>query len=195
MGLGQLPYRTLRPLIRDHLSRVEDSETTALIERFRAARRRGYLTRSELVAACRWKSPRSIGRVRLNQPRRIRAATSVALTAKSERDRIQALTELQGVSVPSASAILTLLDPVRYGVIDIRVWQLLHRLGLVAGNPGGTGLTHAHWEQFLAVVRQYASLFRVSARHIELTLFLIHREYQEERLYRSGVRMASRREA
>jgi hypothetical protein len=28
-----------------------------------------------------------------------------------------------------ASALLTLLDPKRYGVIDIRVWQLLHRMG------------------------------------------------------------------
>jgi len=185
MALRELPYRTLRPLIRDHLSRVEDAETAALIERFRAARRRGYLTKGELMAACRWKSPRSIGRVRLNSPRRIRAATSVALTGKNERDRIQALTELQGVSVPSASAILTLLDPVRYGVIDIRVWQLLHRLGLVDGNPGGTGLTHANWDQFLTLVRRYAAMFRVPARDVERTLFLIHREYQEARLYRS----------
>src|SRR5205823_719614 len=109
--------------------------------------------KSELMAACRWKSPRSIGWVRLNSPRRIRAATSIAMTAKGELPRIQALTELRGVSVPSASAILTLLDPVRYGVIDIRVWQLLHRLGLVDGNPGGTALTHAHWDQFLTLVR------------------------------------------
>jgi hypothetical protein len=35
----------------------------------------------------------------------------------------------KGVSVPMASALLTLLDPKRYGVIDIRVWQLLHRMG------------------------------------------------------------------
>ena len=186
MPLKSLPYRTLHPLIRDHLSRVEDAGTAALIERFRAARRRGYLTKRELEAACRWKSPRSVGRVRLNHPRRIRTATSVALTAKSERDRIQALTELQGVSVPSASAILTLLDPVRYGVIDIRVWQLLHRLGLVEGNAAGTNLTHAHWERFLILVRRYAAMFRVPARDVERTLFLIHREYQEARLYRSG---------
>jgi len=35
----------------------------------------------------------------------------------------------KGVSVPMASALLTLLDPKRYGVIDIRIWQLLHRMG------------------------------------------------------------------
>jgi len=186
MALGELPYRTLRPLIRDHLSRTEDAETAALIERLRAARRRGYLTKAELEAACRWKSPRSAGRVRMNPPRRIRAATSVALTAKNEQDRIEALTALQGVSVPSASAILTLLDPVRYGVIDIRVWQLLHRLGLVEGNAAGTKLTRANWERFLAVVRRYAAMFRVTTRDVERTLFLIHREYQEARLYRSG---------
>jgi hypothetical protein len=194
MALRALPYRTLRPLIRDHLSRAEDAETAALIERFRAARRRGYLTKSELEAACRWKSPRSIGRVRQNQPRRIRTATTIALTAMSERDRIGALTELQGVSVPSASAILTLVDPVRYGVIDIRVWQLLHRLGLVEGNAAGTNLTHAHWERFLVLLRRYAAMFRVPARDVERTLFLIHQKYHEARLYRSGNRMPVRRE-
>lgn len=122
--------------------------------------------------------------MRLNSPYVIRRATGAVLIARSERDRIETLTRLRGVGVPSASAILTLLDPKRYGVIDIRVWQLLHRLGLVQGNAAGTGLTHAHWEEFLVLVRRYAGMFRVSVRDVERTLFLIHREYQEAQLYR-----------
>jgi hypothetical protein len=120
----------------------------------------------------------------LNTHYRVRQATGAVLTSRSERTRLQALTDLQGVSVPTASAILTLLNPRRYGVIDIRVWQLLHRLGLVDGNPGGTNFTFEQWERFLTVVRRFAGHFGVQARDIERTLFLIHREYQDGLLYR-----------
>ena len=183
MAIRELPYRSLHPLIREHLSDEEDEATAVLIQRLRPARLRGYLTKREFEEVCRWKSPRSIGKVRLNTPHRIRKATGAALLATSDLDRIQALVALQGVSVPTASAILTMLDPERYGVIDIRVWQLLHRLGVVESNPGGTNLTVAQWERFLALIRELASTFDVSARNIERTLFFVHREYQDGRLY------------
>ena len=47
------------------------------------------------------------------------------------------LLALDGVSVPVASAILTLLDPRRYGVLDIRAWQLLYAMQGVDANPAG----------------------------------------------------------
>ena len=50
---------------------------------------------------------------------------------------MELLTSLAGVSVPVASAILTLIDPRRYGVLDIRVWQLLVALGVMDGKPAG----------------------------------------------------------
>ena len=84
---------------------------------------------------CYWKSPRAIHYVRSNSPTSVRAATRKALTTRSERRRLEALVQLQGVSIPMASAILMLLDPKRYGVIDIRVWQLLHEVGAVTTKP------------------------------------------------------------
>src|SRR5258706_14241932 len=154
MGLRRLPGGPLETLIQDHLSRSEDASTSALIERLRSALARGYLTQGEFTAACRWKSPRSSGHVARNTQHRIRKATGAALRGASDRERLEALIVLQGVSVPTASAILTLLDPDRSGVSDIRVWQLLPRLRLVDGAPAGTGLTVQHWEQFLAVIRR-----------------------------------------
>ena len=56
-------------------------------------------------------------------------ATSIALTSLSERTCFDVLTALSGVSAPMASAILTLTNPRRYGVIDIRAWKVLFRLG------------------------------------------------------------------
>ena len=181
----RLPYSSLEPLVRDHLSAEEDPGTAALILRLRPARRRGYLTRTEFEAACRWKSARASHLFRTNSPQRIRRATTAALSARDERQRLEALLTLQGVSVPMASAVLTLLDSERYGVIDIRVWQLLHEVGAVEGNRAGTGFTFAHWSRFLDVIRRLSTQFDVPARAIERTLFAVHQKYQEGLLYRS----------
>ena len=87
------------------------------------------------------------------------------------------------MSVPTASAILTLIEPRRYGVLDIRVWQLLHKLGAVEACPAGRGFGPAHWEQFLRLLRAQARARRTTPRLVELTLFHYHRTVQTGRLY------------
>jgi hypothetical protein len=82
-----------------------------------------------------------------------------------------------------ASAILTLIDPKRYGVIDIRVWQLLHELGSVTRNPRGVGFQFRDWYHYLKKLRHYANEFGVTARIIEVTLFRVHKKLQQGRLY------------
>lgn len=87
-----------------------------------------------------------------------------------------------------ASAILMLLDPRRYGVIDIRVWQLLHAVGTVTKKPKGVGFSFANWYQFLMIIRHFAREFRVKARDVERALFLAHRDHQKGTLYTRGAR-------
>jgi hypothetical protein len=193
MGLGKLPYSRLEPLIRKHLSSEEDEATAALIRRMRAARKRGYLTASELEAVCHWKSARVIGLIRSNRPARVRAATRSALATRSEERRLESLLELSGVGVPMASALLMLLDPKRYGVIDIRAWQLLYATGTVRKNARGMGFTVENWLEYLTVLRRLARKFRVSARDIGRALFDIHAKYQEGLLYGSGTTPGPRR--
>ena len=184
MALRRIPYRKLEVLVGDRLSTDEDEATLTLIRRLRHARARGHLTPGEFEAACRWKSPRAIALVRSNRASTVRAATRRALAARNERARLDELLTLRGVSVATASAILTMLDPLRYGVLDIRCWQLLHAMGVVTGNRAGTGFTGRHWFDFIAVVRQLAKRFGVKARDVERALFMAHRDYQEGRLYR-----------
>lgn len=159
MAIHDLPYKALRPLLRARLSTEESPTTLELMSDLRVARRRGYLTTSELARIARWKSPRVVGHIRRNSVGSI------------------------GVSVPMASAVLTLLDPRRYGVIDIRVWQLLHELGTVTKNPQGTGFAFNNWYQYLKIIRYFAGEFGVKARDIARTLFCIHKEYQDGPLY------------
>jgi hypothetical protein len=77
-----------------------------------------------------------------------------------------------------ASAILMLLYPRRYGVIDIRVWQLLHTVGSVRKAPSGVGFSFNNWYQFLMIIRYFAQKHGVKARDIERTLFLVHRHFK-----------------
>jgi hypothetical protein len=184
MALRKLPYSRLEPLIHKHLSIEEEESAADLIRRLRAARKRGYVTRAELEAVCYWKAPRAIQHIRSNSPARVRATTRSALATRSERRRLEALRQLKGVSVPMASARLMLLNPKRYGVIDIRVWQLLHKVGTVTKNAEGVGFTFKNWYQFLVVLRYFAKKFGVSARDVERTLFIVHKEYQAGRLYK-----------
>jgi hypothetical protein len=183
VGLRQLPYTKLEPLIRKCVCREESEDTAALIKRLRPARRRGYLTPEELQDICRWKSPRAIHYIEANTAKQVRAATSAALNTRSEKRRLEALRTLRGVSVPMASAVLMLLDPKRYGVIDIRVWQLMHKIGTVTKNPRGVGFSFQNWYQFLTIIRYFARKCGVSARTVERTLFQVHAEYQEGSLY------------
>lgn len=151
--------------------------------RVRAARRRGFVSRGEFLAMCRWKSPRAQRHYLKNGAARIREASRQALAARSERRRIEPLLTLDGVSVPVASAILTLLDPRRYGVLDIRAWQMLYAVRGVDANPAGRGFTVAQWIRYLETLRAHARRLRATARAVEFTLFLCHRKRQRGRLY------------
>lgn len=184
MPVKPLPHASLEPLVRDHWVPEEGPGTLALMASMRAARQRGYLTRGELERVCRWKSPRSIALVRENTPHRVRRRTAEALQSLDERERLDALLALRGVSVPSASAVLTMLEPERYGVIDIRVWQLLHAMGAVEGNPRGAGFTFDQWHRFLHVVRDLAARLETTARAVERSLFAAHMAHQDGLLYR-----------
>jgi hypothetical protein len=173
----------LGSLVRAHLVLDEDEPTARLVGALRSARRRGHLTLRELEAVCRWKSPRAIWHVRSNSPEGVRDATRRVLLSRDEGSRVRALLELKGVSIPMASAALMLLDPRRYAVIDIRVWQLLHRRGYVSGKRAGVGLGVAQWLQFLAIVRGLAARLGATARQVERALFEIHRGRQRGTLY------------
>jgi len=183
MPLKKLLFEKVGVLLNHHLSAEEDTKTAALIRELRPARARGYLTREELEKVCRWKSPRAIRLIKRNSATRVRTATRLALATRSERRRLEALRALDGVSVPMASAILTLLNPRRYGVIDIRVWELLYALGEVT-KKSGSGFNFNNWYQFLMKLRYFAKKLRVGARDIERSLFYAHKANQKGTLYR-----------
>ncbi|HTI54948.1 MAG TPA: hypothetical protein VMC04_11985 [Verrucomicrobiae bacterium] len=183
MPLRRVPYRSLRTLLRRELITREDPGTAALIRRLAHVKAAGRFTRGEFLAMCRWKSPRSCRHYERSSPATIRRVSAAALAARDEQERIAHLVALPGVSVATASAILTLIDPARYGVLDIRCWQLLFSIRSVSGNRRGRAFTLAQWAQYLARLRGHARALGVSARAVEYTLFHCHRRLQRGRLY------------
>ena len=186
MALKKIPYGKTFLLIKHYLSAEEEAGAAQLIRRLRGVRTRGYLTPTELEAVCRWKSARAIQQIKRNSYSQVRGATRRALATRSERRRLEELITLHGVSVPMASAILMLCDPIRYGVIDIRVWQLLHAAGAVSKKPRGVGFNFNNWYQFLMIIRYFSKKVGVTARNIERTLFLAHKDHQRSPLYSRG---------
>ncbi len=183
MPIKHVKYDNLRQLLQHERVTDEDPTTADLIHRLRHVKREGEFSRAEFLEMCRWKSPRAIRHYERNSPGTIRRVSRAVLATRSERKRMEALTSLDGVSIPMASAILTLIDPERYGVLDIRAWQLLFAIDSVRRNPRGRGFTFTHWHQYLRQLRRHSREFRVSARAVELTLFKYHRKIQKGRLY------------
>ena len=183
MRLAPAGARSVGALLRRELVTEEDPATSALMARVREARRRGFISRGEFLAMCRWKSPRALHRYERNNVGRVREASRRALATRSERRRIEHLMTLDGVSVPVASAILTLLDPGRYGVLDIRAWQMLYAMRGVDANPAGRGFSVGQWIRYLAALREHAKRLKAPVRAVEYTLFLCHLKRQRGRLY------------
>jgi hypothetical protein len=183
MPTGPVRYRDLGELLRREPIRPEYPGTETLIARLAHVKRRGEFSRVEFIEMCRWKSPRAMLHYRRHPAARIRDLSRAVLATRSERRRMELLVELRGVSVPVGSAILSLIDPRRYGVLDIRVWQLLWALGAVNRKPGGRGFTVADWLAFLTTLRHHARRRGVSPRAAELTIFEYHRQVQQGRLY------------
>jgi len=183
MPLGKLPFKNLEPLLKENLSRQEEPKTKKLIKRLSVVKKRGYLTKSELEDVCMWKSPRAIHHIKSNSESKIKRKTKQAFGTQIERKKLKLLTSLSGVDVPMASSILMLTDPKNYGVIDIRAWQLLYKIGTVKTNPNGKNFTFKEWYRYLKIIRYFAEKFKVKARDIERTLYEVHQQCQKGKLY------------
>ncbi len=176
-------YRDIQALISHKLLRDEERRARALINSLRDVKKHGYFTKRQFLKMCHWKSARPIKHYKSNSEHGIRLISKKVFATQYENRRIELLTRLKGVNVPVASAILMLTDPRNYGVIDIRVWQLLYLYGSVKTKPGGRNFSVANWYSYLMKIRYFAKRLNVTARQIERTLFQYHKTIQKGTLY------------
>jgi len=137
-------------------------------------RRRGYLTRGDLLRICRWKSPRAIRRVEQNPPQLVCAATAAALSSRDARCAMESLLRLDGVGFPTASVILHFCHSDPYPILDFRaLWSL-----------GVEGSLHRGWNLWLScteAARRLARRARCSMRTLDRALWQFSKERQRAR--------------
>ncbi len=122
-----IPYRTTS----DDYRLTEDLKSR--FARLRLQRRPLYLTCDEFDQILKWKLGRQYGRQRerrkANTEEVIRTVTSAAFAIEHPDEeyelelRMSILCSLRGVGVPVASAVLALVFPEKYAVIDFRGWR------------------------------------------------------------------------
>ena len=125
----------IRPLRTAAPDYPEAERLKAVIRDLRATRQPFFLTTADLEPIFRWKLTRQYGRSqearRGNTDSAYKAVTSAAFTVcEVDSDyeaelRLRILSSLRGIGVPVASAILALVEPDRYCVIDFRGWRTL----------------------------------------------------------------------
>jgi hypothetical protein len=176
-------YSDIRELIKEKLQKEEDPSTKLLIDELKSIKGRRYFTRSEFLKMCNWKSPRPRKHYEANDHKLLRRVSEEVFATESEEQKMELLTSLKGVSIAVGSAILMLSDPVNYGVIDIRVWQILYLYNQVLKKPTGRALSNLDWQTFLVNMRSLAKELNLDVRTIERTLFQSHKEIQVGTLY------------
>jgi len=128
---GEFDLQFDRSLIRELSSRYSYALDEAPFEAGRAIAS-GDAAEVHLWTIVRWKSPRSITKVRRNSAAEVAKALTAGGQGQTDGAAVRALVALYGVGVPIASAILTVIDPSRYTIIDVRA---LEALGVHATYP------------------------------------------------------------
>ncbi|MFA5770838.1 MAG: hypothetical protein WC894_05095 [Patescibacteria group bacterium] len=176
-------YANLEDLIISNLNFVESNKDRLLFEKINVASEKKYLTKTEFYEICMWKSPRPKKYYLMNTEETIENISSIILSTIDEKIKIDLLDSLKGVSIPTASAILTLINPRDYGIIDIRVWQVLYLYGYVNEKSSGINFSFDNWLNYLTKLRRYANKYNITARTVEQILFKHHLKIQEGKLY------------
>jgi len=134
-------------------------------------KQKGYLEKSEFLQICLWKSRRPKKFYEQNSEKEIIKITNQTFQETSEIIKIELLTKLKGVSIPTASAILSVTDPKNYPIIDIRCVETLQDLKLITWE----NISVKNWIEYLKIVRNLSNKHNKNAREIEKGLFAYNR--------------------
>jgi hypothetical protein len=123
---------------------------------------------------CHWKSPRPFQNVLKNTAKRLDENWRNALQglneppyeAQSIRNALDHLIILDGVAVPTASALLTAWNPAEFGILDYKVLKVLDM-------PGSYSITNylAYHNRLLELQTQHTELKNCALRQIELAIW------------------------
>jgi thermostable 8-oxoguanine DNA glycosylase len=135
---------------------------------------RGYMNKDEFLKIVRWKAARSLRRAHENSPEKVEEVSKRAFSTTDDRERIKILCELRGVAVRMASAILTIVYPEKYGVVDIRAWRALSDLNLLEEGKKNRDKNYYSIDDYLLyldIIRQKAKEYGITPREVDKALW------------------------
>jgi|DewCreStandDraft_5_1066085.scaffolds.fasta_scaffold03345_3 thermostable 8-oxoguanine DNA glycosylase len=167
-----IPYRT---------SSDDFAETKRLKEKFATLPQKRvplYLTLEEFDEILRWKLLGQYERLRerfkANTEEVIRTVTAAALSLTHPDEeyeielRLGILCSLRGVGVPVASAILALVFPESYAVVDFRVWRQVF-------DEERTTFSVADYKRYLREIRRLARELGWTVQEVDLAIWAYDR--------------------
>jgi thermostable 8-oxoguanine DNA glycosylase len=161
----------------------ETERLKAEFARLRHTRQPLYLTRSEFEKILKWKLDRQLGRQRkiraVNTEEVISAVTCLAFTITHEDKvyeselRIKLLCALRGVGIPVASAILAIVFPEEYAVIDVKVWHQLF-------NENRTAFSISNYRKYMHEIRRLSNELGWPPQKVDFAIWLSVKKPDEE---------------
>ena len=138
---------------------------------------RGFIEFNEFYKICMWKSVRQKQNYLKNK--NIVKDISKKVFADADRDeasKMKQLCELRGVGIRTASAILTVVSPDQYAVMDVRCIQMLNKIGIKIRES----ITINRWLEYLKIMRKLSRENNLTPRQVDQILFSMHREMLEK---------------
>ncbi len=140
------------------------------------ARKNQFLNFDDFYKICMWKSRRQKNRYLKNKTK-VEEISRKAFLTSDEAERVELLRSLDGVGIPTASAILTIVSPESYSIIDIRCIETLNHLGYKIKNV----MKVNNWLKYLEIMRSLAKENNVTPRDLDKALFALHKRILDEK--------------
>lgn len=132
---------------------------------------RGYLAKDQLKTVAGWKSPRAARHIDANSEGYVQEVTQCALSAWTERARIEMLTLLDGVQWPTASVVLHFCRPEPYPILDFRaLWTF--------SLEEPSQYRFEFWWQYVEYCREIAHHANLTMRELDQALWQYSSENQ-----------------
>lgn len=176
----------------DENGKIKKDRTPYFTEISRTLQKRGYLLRKEFLSICEWKTKRQRKNFISNTEDDIEKVTRSVMAAhpnlKSQISLLISPKVLKGVGIPVASAILTVIYPKEYCVIDYRTWRALYwiqqePLAFECYSDFSTTLDYLgrytsqeSYLFYLNQIKELATQFGTVPREIEMALWMFDRE-------------------
>ena len=144
-------------------------------------RDQGYLTQEQLYEIAYESSTRSAYHVRKNPEERCREVIANVLEIQGDFSKIALICSLSGFKAPTASCVLTALNPEKHAIVDTRVWASLERFGYFDGRKESFG--PQDYVEMIEPIREISKDTGFTAAEVGYALFAFDDDVREGALH------------